>query len=103
MIFLAVVNAFALGLLILSCIIRVAALKGNERPIESIALILFSFSALGQMLHYLEAPAQLDLMDVIFNCSISVLGGILAQKGWRHYFFERRREQIAIAHERRGP
>lgn len=99
--FLVIVNVMALVLLMFSCIIRLNMLKGAENPIESIALILFSFAALGQLIHYMETPLQLDVIDVIFNASLSVLSVVITERSWRHYFFNRRQVSLPVGEERR--
>ncbi len=95
MTFLSGINSFVLLVLLFSCVVRLNALKGAERPIESAALIMFSFACLGQVVHYMENPQQLDGIDVIFNSSLMLLGGIMTEPSWRQYFFDRRRGQVA--------
>ncbi len=104
MTFLAGINSFVLLILLFSCVIRLNALKGAERPIESTALIMFSFACLGQVTHYIDDPQQLDVIDVIFNTSLMILGAVVTERAWRQYFFNRRRAQVAhLEVDRRVP
>jgi len=100
--FLTIINTVALGILIFMCIVRLSDLKGKEKLIESVALIFLSFAACGQSVHYIKAPHELELIDVIFNATLSIMALILTEREWRKYvFLNRRQVQEEVSMERR--
>ena len=84
--FLTIINTVALGILIFMCIVRLSDLKGKEKLIESVALIFLSFAACGQSVHYIKAPHELELIDVILRHSFDY-GAYLDGEGMEEVCF----------------